>query len=461
VVSRAAGATAALLLAACGPRAPSPSAPATVKAPVDPDAMPIPPHGRVADFDFLVEALRTSYAHLEEKRAQHGVDLDALAARYRPLVRDAASWSAHERVMAAFAGEFHDAHLAWRRHRAQQEKRRRIVRLGLDTRAVDGKLIVSQVWPGSAAERAGVRVGERVLSVDGEPLAERQVELARLRSWSRAEDAGYDFAEEWAARRIDEDAPVPEGALELEAVDGARRTLRFGYETERPEALKRPKVALEASDGIARLTVRSLGEKPLELGPKLDQLVAAPRAAKQPLLIDLRDDAGGYDADAKVVAERLVEGEVRGGSVRVRLSPAARAQRDEWRTLPEDPERPGWSRPLPVAARGGARWPAAIAVLIDPGCRSACESLALILRAAGARLFGERSGGSSGAPIAVTLPRTAARVTIPAWSMVDGSGRPIEGQGIAPDEELRWARDDVATGRDPVAARAEAWLRGQ
>jgi C-terminal processing protease CtpA/Prc len=99
-------------------------------------------------------------------------------------------------------------------------------------------------------------------------------------------------------------------------------------------------------------------------------------------------------------------------------------------------------------------------VAIDAGCRSACESLALILRTAGARLFGERTGGSSGAPIAVTLPRTAARVTIPAWSMVDVAGRPIEGEGIAPDEELRWTRDDVAAGRDPIIARAEHWLRG-
>jgi carboxyl-terminal processing protease len=448
------------LLALCAGCAHPPAAHPTTPArpPAESDKIPIPPDGLAADFDFLVDALRASYAHLDEKRAQFGVDLDALAARYRPRVRDGTTWSEHERLMAAFAGEFHDAHLAWRRARARGERRRRIVRLGLETRLVDGELVVASVWPGSGAERAGVRPGDRVRAVDGEPIAARRAGLAKLRSWSREEDAGYDFAEEWPARRIDEGEAPPAIALNLADEAGAERTIRVTPETEKPEALRKPKAALESRDGAAWLTLRTLSIKPEELARTLDELLAPARAAKQPLIVDLRGNEGGWDAGARVASERLIEGEVVGGAVRIRLSPGARALRAEWRTLPEDPERPGWSRALPVAAHGPSRWPAPIALLVDAGCRSSCESLALILRAAGARLFGERTGGSSGAPISIALPRTAARVTIPAWSMVDGAGHPIEGQGIAPDEEVRWTRADVQSGHDPVAARALAWI---
>lgn len=447
---------AALALAAgCAhPPAPRPAAPPA--RPEGADRIPIPPEGLAADFDFLTDALRASYAHLDEKRAQFGVNLEPLAARYRGKVRDATTWSEHERLMAAFAGEFHDAHLAWRRVRAQGEKRRRIVRLGLETRLVGGELYVASVWPGSAAERALVRPGDKVVAVDGETVAQRRADLAKLRSWSRDEDQGYDFAEEWPARRIDEGAPAPEVQLTLSS-GGAERTVKVAAETEKPPALRKPKVALEPADGAAWLALRSLSVKPEELARTLDQLLAPARAARMPLIVDLRGNEGGWDSGARVVAERLIEGEAVGGAVRIRLSPGARALRAEWRTLPEDPDRPGWSRPLPVAAHGAARWPARIAVLTDAGCRSACESLTLILRAAGARLFGERTGGSSGAPISISLPRTAARVTIPTWSMADLAGHPIEGEGIAPDEQIEWTSDDVRTAHDPVAARAQAW----
>jgi C-terminal processing protease CtpA/Prc len=75
-------------------------------------------------------------------------------------------------------------------------------------------------------------------------------------------------------------------------------------------------------------------------------------------------------------------------------------------------------------------------------------------------LFGETTGGSSGAPVEYTMPWSKARVTVPAWQMVDAAGRPIEGHGVAPDEPVAATLDDVAAGRDPVFARAAAWAAG-
>src|SRR5262249_50450833 len=93
----------------------------------------------------------------------------------------------------------------------------------------------------------------------------------------------------------------------------------------------------------------------------------------------------------------------------------------------------------------------------DAGCRSSCEALAMLLRAAGGRLFGERTGGSSGAPVSALMPKSGARVTVPAWEMFDPAGNPIEGRGIMPDETLAPTRADVSAHQDPVLDRAAAW----
>jgi C-terminal processing protease CtpA/Prc len=95
-----------------------------------------------------------------------------------------------------------------------------------------------------------------------------------------------------------------------------------------------------------------------------------------------------------------------------------------------------------------------MAALIDAGCRSSCEALALLLRAMGAHLYGERTGGSSGAPLSIELPKSRARVTVPAWAMFDPAGNAIEGRGVAPDDEIAPTRADLVARRDPVLARA-------
>ena len=53
----------------------------------------------------------------------------------------------------------------------------------------------------------------------------------------------------------------------------------------------------------------------------------------------------------------------------------------------------------------------------------------------------------------VPLSPSGAKVTIPAWAMFDLQGLPIEGRGVAPDEEIRWTREDLVSGNDPVLAR--------
>ena len=423
----------------------------------DPDRVPFGADERAAELAVVRDALRDMYAHLETKQRQWGIDLDDLFARYEPQIRAAETWSMYERVMVGLVSELHDGHLQWRRRRGPGETRRRVVRLGLSTQLVGDELIVSDVWAGSAAERAGMRRGDRILAIDGQPVADRLAALAKLRSWSRIENARHEFARAWPASRVAADATPGERTLEREQLDGTRDTLAIVFETSPRPGGAPAKIELGRRDAIAVLSVRSLGGRVAETRAVMRELAAEIFAKPRGLVIDLRGNEGGFELGALAIAAELSPTPVVGATARVRLSPQAR-ERKVWSDLVEDPARPGWSVEQPLGSEGLAprAYPGKIAVLVDAGCQSSCETLALILRAMGARLFGETTGGTGGAPITIVLPHSGARVAIPARAAFDLGGQPIEGRGVAPDELVMPSRDDIAAGRDAVLDRAVA-----
>jgi carboxyl-terminal processing protease len=442
--------------AAEAPATPPPDASAAPVV-VDPERVPFDADARAEELAFVRDALRDTYAHLETKQRQWGIDLDELFARYEPRIRAAETWTRYERVMVELVSELHDGHLQWRRRRGPSETKRRVVRLGLSTQLVGDELIVSEVWPGSDAERAGVRRGDRILSIDDQPVADRLAGLAKLRSWSRIENARYEFAQAWPASRSAADAIPRERTLELELRDGTRDALAIVPETSPRPGGPRPKLELDRRGTIALLSVRSLDRSVADTRRIARELAEEIFAEPHGLVVDLRGNKGGYELGALAIVSELSPAPVVGGSTRVRLSAHAR-ERQVWRDLPEDPERPGWSVEQPLQSDGLAAraYPGAIAVLVDAGCQSSCETLALLLRTMGARLFGETTGGTGGAPIKIALPHSGARLAVPARAAFDRAGEPIEGRGVAPDEVVTPTRDDVAAARDVVLERGIA-----
>jgi C-terminal processing protease CtpA/Prc len=131
----------------------------------------------------------------------------------------------------------------------------------------DGRVLFPM--PDSPAERAGVRVGDRVLSIDGVPL------------------------EEIGAAGLQKALQVPEGevlVVELEDRTGAQRTARI-----EPAEVVDPTVRhadlLDEERGIGYLTVRSFShETPAELDAALAALEAR---GLRGLVLDLRGNPGG------------------------------------------------------------------------------------------------------------------------------------------------------------------------
>lgn len=252
-------------------------------------------------------------------------------------------------------------------------------------------LMIVAARPGSPAERAGLRAGDVVKTIDGRhsrtiplPLGERLlrgapgslVKLGIMRS--RAEPLELTVVRE-------RPGPVPPESRRLEQGPGYVRVRDFGPQT--------------ADDVRARL---------LELA----------REGAPSLVLDLRDVATGSPEEAVKVAELFVS-----SGVLARL--AGRRQTEQvWKA---DPARHAWDRP--------------VVALIDTGTAGPAEILAAALAdAERARLVGQHTFGRAGVQKTLPLPEGALVLTVAKY--LTPKGEPIHGKGIEPNESVAAPRDD-------------------
>ncbi len=159
------------------------------------------------------------------------------------------------------------------------------------------------------------------------------------------------------------------------------------------------------------------------------------------LIIDVRPNGGGDELAARSVAALLTD------------APTVYARNEN-----VDPDSPRgftqvFDRVLEPAATRPPK-PRKIAVLIGPVCMSSNESFIQMMKHGdGARLFGERTRGSSGNPKPHELA-DGLTLMLPSWRDMEPDGRLVEGQGIEPDERVEWS-----TKGDPVVDAAVKWIR--
>ncbi len=103
--------------------------------------------------------------------------------------------------------------------------------------------------------------------------------------------------------------------------------------------------------------------------------------------------------------------------------------------------------------------PRPVAVLIDAGCVSAGETFARDLRKyAEARLFGDKTAGASSAKSTWAFPSGIASISRATRSRWRNDGKPIEFNGIEPDETVEAVPEEIQEGRNSALCRAEAYL---
>ncbi|MDB4989467.1 MAG: Carboxyl-terminal protease [Myxococcaceae bacterium] len=286
--------------------------------------------------------------------------------------------------------------------------------VGVEIDVRDGWLTVTAVFPNGPAQRTGVRVGDRFVSIDGYRARDMPIEEAVRRM------RGEPGTEVRVALRRSDDQPAIETTLKREiiSVDAVE-----GRVLEDRQVYVRLRVFQET-------TTR-------ELADVLDQAVESLRnqGGVRGVLLDLRDNPGGLlDQAISVADEFLDEGVIvstRGRDGRELSSAGAR----------RSGTRPNW--PMVVLVNG---YTASAAEIVAGALRD--HRRALIV---GTRTFGKGSVQNViELPDASALKLTVARYYTP-------SGRSIQAEGIEPDVAIEQVS---APAGGTLAGLSEASLEG-
>lgn len=173
--------------------------------------------------------------------------------------------------------------------------------------------------------------------------------------------------------------------------------------------------------------------------------VIADLGATTGLIIDVRPNTGGDERIARTVAQYFASG------------PVVYAKREL-----RDANAPGGFTPREDAvltpAEGIVAYGKPTAVLTGPINMSSNEAFILMMRAAGAKLVGEKTLGASGNPQPVDLGN-GVTVYLPSWRAYQADGNPLEGVGITPDVEVATNAEDLEA-KDPVLDAAVSVVGG-
>lgn len=277
----------------------------------------------------------------------------------------------------------------------------------------DGELTVVSPIAGGPAERQGVRAGDKILEVDGEPTSEMN---------------------------------LMEAVLKVRGDKGTTVTLLILHEGETmPVAIEivREEIKLDSvyldmlADDIAYIRITHFVER------TPDELTEALNSALQSdawgIILDLRGNPGGYLYVVVDVADEFLDG----GIILYEAD-------GEGNIIKEWP-----------ASSGGLAIDLPLIVLVDGGSASGSEVLAGALRDHGrATLIGTKTYGKGSVNILHGLSDSSALyVTTARWLTPDR--HLIEGVGLIPDIEVEITAEDIASGRDPQLERAIEYLQAQ
>jgi len=377
-----------------------------------------------ADFDQLVNELAEGYAYTDDKR----IDWEALRLRLGPRVLQVHDRSAFVPLLEEVLDELHDAHANLGTNTAHSF---RLVPTGADIWAelVEGRALITEVRPGSAAMDAGLRAGQEIVAISGVPVA--QAIDARLGSSGGADPT----ARGWALRSLLAGRHDEPRKLAIATAEGAKVIAIADKEPQ-----DAPLEAKRLAGGVGYINVHNhLGDDALvdAFDTALAELSGCPA-----LILDLRDTpSGGNTGVAEAILGRFVR-------------EAKAYQRYE---LPNA----GWkgrSRLWDqfVAPRGPFTYEGRLAVLVDHWTGSMGEGMAIGVDAMGrGAVVGTRMAGLNGAVYSSTLEKTGIRFSYPAERLFHPHGEPRH-SWTAP--WLVDLRGNDGNGRDAILERAMSLL---
>jgi len=274
----------------------------------------------------------------------------------------------------------------------------------VDTRS-DYLTIVSPI-PGSPAEDAGLKPGDKIIAIDGEDMTGIDAELARQRVLG------------------------PAGTTVVLTIAREDETEPFDVTITRSKIVIKSATGEMLDNGIGYVQITTFGDKTTpELRAALKDLMSQnPRG----LVIDLRNNGGGYlHTSIEVASEFIGEGVI------------LYEQYGDGRRTTYDALGNGLATEIPLV------------VLVNQGTASASEIVAGSIQDYGrGKLVGVTTYGKGSVQnwVPLTDKQGAVRVTIAKW--LTPNERHIHGNGLTPDFEVELTEEDFEAERDPQLDKA-------
>ena len=310
--------------------------------------------------------------------------------------------------------------------------------VGLETRLLDGKTVITSIRDGYPAAKAGLRAGYVVEAIDDVP-----VEMIM----SDSEKKALPNADEWrkqsdmdrAIRDHLRGAPGTSVSLSfLDESDSLHRTTML--RTERPgktildKSLPPFFVEFQAKRIADNIGYVSFSTFLPPIDERCEQAIDDMPDVRG-LVLDIRGNPGGMHDVGEAIAAKLVQKKTLFSVFRYR------------------------DRTEKVVVRpNGKTYTGPVVVLIDGQNASASERFAACLQSIGRGVvIGERSRGAVGPSNVMVLPNGTSFLYLTAQSLTP-DGIVLEGRGVIPDIEVRPDREALLNGKDAQLDRAIEYI---
>jgi carboxyl-terminal processing protease len=356
----------------------------------------------------------------------HGIDIDARFELADSKMKSAQSLGELVGIVAQVLLDLNDSHTAFiPPYNATR------VEYGWRMQAVGSDCYVSAVRPGSDAEAKGLRVGDKVVSIDGRPLDRTKVWLADyLYNTLRPQSTVTLIIEkpDKHKQQIVIKAKVREGST----IETYRSWMEMRWEAEKEYRLTRHRF-YELSDDVLIWKMPQFDLSEDGLADAFGRL-----KKRRALILDLRGNPGGYIDVLERLAGYLFDSNVKLADRRGRkkLEPVvARSQKDK-------------------------SFKGRLIVLIDGGSASAAEVLARVVQIEKRGIvIGDLSAGfvmeSIFYPLQVGVDRPLYfGIDATDADIIMADGKSLEHIGVSPDELLLPTAQDMSLNLDPVMTRA-------
>ncbi len=375
--------------------------------------------------------------HWEKKPG--GLDWQAIHDEFRPRAEQAKTTDDVRSVIREMLGRLRQTHfglIPGSVYSALEENRGEGTS-GIELRVLNGAAIVTRVEPDSGAAKAGVRPGWEVLSAEGREFAP-MIERAK----SDAAIHELQLTRSLVARLTG----TPGGSRNVRFRDGTNQSVSLDL----PLAEERGQLVTFGNLPPQRVTMETkrIGSTAyfsfsmfLDLVRVLQsfQKVVESCGDCDGLVIDLRGNPGGLGGMAMSIAGFLID--------KPDQKLGTMYMRDTTLKFVVNPRVEVFSGP--------------VAVLVDALSASTSEILGGGLKDLGrARIFGTRTAAAALPSNFEKLPNGDGFQYAVANYISEG-GKPLEGLGLTPDQEIRLTREALLAGRDPVLEGALNWIRAQ